>query len=445
MSDQHNPIAQLVTIMQRDWQKTASENPDAQFIRWLIKKEESRLFEGFSKLESSPHGSLEDVFVTMFTPFNGEEDFSIQLVRDWIKAFEEDKQVEDKSIWDFETFSTKEKNCKYEEDKDLLLVELLDNFRQNCVGDRPLVLNLLPRNINSPRSLNNWLEKIANIQLPEKVKISVLDYQSNLYLKRFFNSKKNEKFKATIVTKLDYDGAVNKLITAGAASDPQVEFRKCMLEMGKAAGKKDEALLDKWGQRAIEAGQRSGDKALFATAHMFYAANLFGFKKDEKITKVFDQTNRIIKKGIQSENPAFTSLNIQLHGFMASNHKQFGRKKKAIEYFEKQGNLCLEHNFVLQSIMPFTMVLEGIKSDNERYNALLEKVYIAGDQLSKEELESSTYCYIAQDYHTLLLKQSKYEEAETLDQRFSEIFGESWKEDIQKRRKQVKKKIKLEV
>ena len=76
MLSEHNPIAQLVTQIQNKWIADASPFPKLKIIRWLIKPEEARLFEGFLKLESTEHGAIPEILVAMLCPFKDETTYS---------------------------------------------------------------------------------------------------------------------------------------------------------------------------------------------------------------------------------------------------------------------------------------------------------------------------------------------------------------------------------
>ena len=69
MNTEHNPIAVLVSKVQRKWNEEVHPSNDYKLVRWIIRSEQARLYEGFLKLESSSHGSIPEVFVVLLTPF----------------------------------------------------------------------------------------------------------------------------------------------------------------------------------------------------------------------------------------------------------------------------------------------------------------------------------------------------------------------------------------
>ena len=91
--NEHNPIAQLVNKIQQTWQEKISGRAELRFVRMLIKPEEARVYEGFCKLESSPHGRLPEVFVTQLTDFEAEDSFSGALIKDWLQTYDQSMEL----------------------------------------------------------------------------------------------------------------------------------------------------------------------------------------------------------------------------------------------------------------------------------------------------------------------------------------------------------------
>ncbi|WP_315814944.1 hypothetical protein [Paraflavitalea speifideaquila] len=94
MLAEHNPIAELVHKIQSKWIKEVSPFPHLKMVRWLIKPEEARLYEGFLKLESTEHGALPELVVTLLTPFENENDHSLHLYNDWINTLQADQKAQ---------------------------------------------------------------------------------------------------------------------------------------------------------------------------------------------------------------------------------------------------------------------------------------------------------------------------------------------------------------
>src|SRR5687768_9810220 len=92
----HNPIAELVHQTQKKWMDEVSPHPQFTLVRWLIKPAEARLFEGFLKLESTEHGALPEVLITMLSSFGDKDGYSSTIIKDWGEAFIQDTKTHEK-------------------------------------------------------------------------------------------------------------------------------------------------------------------------------------------------------------------------------------------------------------------------------------------------------------------------------------------------------------
>ncbi len=66
--------------------------PHHTLIRWMLKPEESRMYEGFCRLEASPHGKLDNLFLFFFTPFASLKTFSFDIITNWLQEYDDPQQ-----------------------------------------------------------------------------------------------------------------------------------------------------------------------------------------------------------------------------------------------------------------------------------------------------------------------------------------------------------------
>src|ERR1700761_848098 len=90
MINQHNPVMQRLGEMAGRWQKEI--RPQHRLIRWMLRPEDSRMYEGFCRLEASPHGHLDSLFVFFYTPFLEMETFSHAIIIDWLKEYDDNEE-----------------------------------------------------------------------------------------------------------------------------------------------------------------------------------------------------------------------------------------------------------------------------------------------------------------------------------------------------------------
>jgi hypothetical protein len=267
MLAEHNPIAELIHKIQTKWMKEATPFPHLKLVRWLIKPEEARLYEGFLKLESTEHGALPEMLVTMLTPFEREDNYAADLYADWMKALKADQKAN--QVLTVEQIAIVEAAgapSSGQPDPDARLLKMLGLFQQQLIGgDTPFVLALLPRSIHDMEGYRLWLIRLLKKGIPAQVSLMVFDHIGAYHLDGVV--KKYPEITKSLSVILDMDGAVSKIVKAGNPNAPEVKLNECILEMGKGVQQNNPAKVDEWGEKALQITQRSGQKSLFATAH----------------------------------------------------------------------------------------------------------------------------------------------------------------------------------
>jgi hypothetical protein len=431
--NEHNPIAQLVNHIQRAWLKQTSAQPAHKLVRLMIRPEEARLYEGFCKLESSPHGSLPEVFATHLTNFEDEETFSAALIKDWLDMFDNSQEVITQAglQWNTAPFKLALANHNNTALDDTLL-QLLASFSK--AAGRPVVLALIPRQVSSTPALRTWLTTLLKKGVPENVKLAIMDYIGNeqfaLHERQFPGQL------CAIQAPIDLNAAVQKLAQSGDPNNPEIMLRKCVFEMGAALKDKDVKRLHRWGQTALDATQKSGNKGLFATAHIMYAGMLFHFKRDPKIPELLERGLRIAKQGMQAGDNACPPLVVQFYGYQAAYAQIRRRFTEAIDLFIQQATLGEQQGFGQQALNAWYQAAELCRRKAaSRYYDVLEKGYLAGRTLSDEEVSASIYIYILRDYYDYAHANKKTEVLSEIDEKMGRLFGEDWKAEIDRIRK----------
>lgn len=447
--NEHNPIAQLVNQIQRAWLQQTGKQPAHKLVRLMIKPEESRVYEGFCKLESSPHGSLPEVFVTQLTNFEDEDTFSAALIKDWLDAWDQSEaliqQMAERDTpvqWNAEPYRQALARGNGVSLDDTLLL-LLSSFRK--AANRALVFALIPRQVSSTPAMKTWLSNMLKKGIPEQVKLLVTDHIGNEQFalhERLFPGQL-----CTIQVPIDLPGAVRKLALSGDPNNPEIMLRKCVFEMGAALKDKDVKRLHHWGQSALDCTQRSGNKGLFATAHIMYAGMLFHFKRDPKIPELLDRGLRIAKQGAQGGDKACLPLLVQFYGYQGAYAQIRRRFTEAIDLFIQQANAAEEHQFAQQALNAWFQAAELCRRKSSgRYYDVLEKGYLSGRHLSDEEVSASIYIYLLRDYYDYAHAQKKGAVLQEIDEKMGRLFGNDWKSDVdQMRKKRTPFNLPLEV
>jgi hypothetical protein len=203
--------------LQQQWYDAVEETPGYKLVRWLIKPEDAVLINSFYKVESSPYGRLSEFFIVMLTPFERYEDFSQQLLSDWISLWENDPAVKTtRSEWDVE--SLKNRLAAGDDANALLRDALIDFQKKFCREDQVLVFGCVPRSIADMPVFNQWIIELAE-KLPENIKLCFTDHTGRNYLNASFGAFKNKAL--TLECKnLDLNRAVRQMATSGNPGEP---------------------------------------------------------------------------------------------------------------------------------------------------------------------------------------------------------------------------------
>lgn len=435
MHSQHNPIAQRIDEMRRVW--TEKVKKDSVLVRWLLEPDDSRMYEGFCRLESSPHGTLNEFFVFFYTPFDDINSFSKNIIRDWLTEVKANtdlkRQVQESGIpiheWNYKRFEDAIIINNNRDFYNSMLIDLMDSFRQlSNQPDIPLVLSLLPTNI-SQGGFAQWLNEMMQKKFPLNLRILVFDHLQGNYWGNLFEMYRPKT--VTLTHDLRMEDAIRQIATGGDPNKPDVQFRKCMYEMGDASGKKQLHKLHEWGKKAVEVGTKSGQKDLLATAYITYAGMLFTFKEYQTIQFLLDTGIRVCKTAISSGNETVKPLLLQFYGYKAAAFQQQKDTKQAFEWFMKQGREAHEFGLFAQSISGYhkAYLLAQFKNlQNEQVDALATALNNTS-HLQNDEIKTTEYPYIAYDY-VMLTRQNiagtDYEKAGMINDRMQEIFGAGW-------------------
>jgi tetratricopeptide (TPR) repeat protein len=441
--NEHNPIAFELNKIQHAWLKEVAKNPQLRVVRLVIKPEEARVYEGFCKLESSPHGQMPEVFVTHLTNFEDEDTFSADIIKDWLETFDNSaalmEELQKRNVaftWNPKVYQQALEHGNGQPLDDTLL-RMLNDFKQALPreeADKQLVLALLPRQVSHMRGLKNWLTNMLKKGIPAGVKLLMFDHVGDEQLaihERLFPGQMH-----SMHVPLELQNAIQKLAKSGNPNDPEIALRRCMFEMGDALKAKDIKRLHEWGQKALDYTQKSGNKGLFATAHIMYAGMLFYFKRDPQLPVLLERGMRISKQGMQQGDVACLPLMVQFYGYHGA-YAQIRRNfDEAIEWFIKQAKLAQEHQFNQQAMNGWYQAAELCRRKNTgRYYMVLEEAYLAGLSLQDEEISTSVYIYLLRDYYDYVHNKKIQDTIQKIDEKMGRLFGNNWKEEVDRIRK----------
>lgn len=440
--NEHNPIAMELGKIRAKWMSAVPAKPGTKLIRFLIRPEEARVYEGFCKLESSQHGYLPEVFITQLTSFESAETFSRDLIRDWLEAYRKDEKTREALAHTIPSFSWNPQPWQQVIDQypdgnhDDTLLQLLNSFRAALPGDDPqLVFVLLPRQVSSTADLGRWCCTLLKKGVPQAVRFLLVDHLERPHFDEPFARFQEQSL--TLAVPLQLQEAIRKIATRGNPNDPEVRLRECMFEMGKALQAKNAKQLHHWGQQALQCTQRSGQPGLFATAHLVYAGMLFHFRDDERIGQLLHTALKISKQGASAGDRTCIPLYIQSCGYLGAHAQLRRHHNEALDWYLKQADVCMEHQFPQQAVTAYYLAAElSQRREKSRYAGILEQAYAAGRSLSDEEVRTSVFLYLLRSYYDVALDNADVPLCREIDTRMEPLMGVAWKEEVDRTKKE---------
>jgi hypothetical protein len=443
--NEHNPITVRLDEMVQVWKKNV-RSPH-RLIRWMLKPEDHRMYEGFCRLEASPHGKLDNLFVFFYTPFNSVGTYSYDLIKNWLHEYDEAEAKQQVAMGDIQGTWYVEPFRKAVEEKDYnacdtLLPVMIQSYK-NFTGlpDTDFVFSVLPKQMNSPQQFLQWLQQWMELLKQPGIQLLVFDHSDGNFWGSVFEEYTD--YTVTLKHELRMQEAIRQIATAGAATDPYAFFRKCMFEMGEAANKKNKPLLNEWGEKAIESGKKTGDKSLLATAYIAFAGMLFNFKDHEQINQLLDTGMRLCQQEIAGGNESLKSMLLQYYTYKGADCQLQKERKEALQWFMKAGEEAAAFGFAGQAVSAYykAWVFADHKSWQEEKLLASQQAMQLTSQLTDEEIQSSEYPFMAYDF----LQQQQEEDdslAETVRQKMVSAYGDNWQKTVEElKQNYTKKKI----
>lgn len=440
---EHNPVTVRIDEMVQVWKRQVK--PQHALIRWMLKPEDSRMYEGFCRLEASPHGKLDNLFVFFYTPFDKEETYSHSLMENWLREYDDPQQQQAMRAagitqpWELGQFREAVVTNNYALCDELL--PLMTGSYRHWINmpAQPLVFGLLPKQMSHPRRFAQWIARWMEQLRPPQIQLLLFDHVEGNHWGKVFEQ--YEHSAVSLHHDLRMQQAIRQIATSGAVHDPHAFFRKCMFEMGDAATAHNKELLNSWAQKGIEAAKKSGDKILLATAYITAAGMLFSFKDHAAIDHWLDTGIRLCKQEIAAGQESMKPLLLQYYTYKGANSQVQKERKDALQWFVKAGDEAKAYGFAAQAVSAYykAYVFAGYKNMQEAASQAATASMQLTSQLTNEEIQSSEYPFMAADF----MQEKKLQHTalrEVVAHKMIEAFGEDWPATVAEMKKNYTKK-----
>lgn len=448
MDNEHNPISVRIRQVQDLWLKARGEKPRARAFVMNYTPEDYALIEGFIGIESTPHGISDDTFLVFRTLLDNKVDFYKSLIEQWITAFHKD--LESHPEWHWNDFAhLKEQYYKLSpKDGHSLLTfysQLLHSFKRfEGVTGNLLVLVLV-------------IERVESLDVLHEVLKEFLDATDGDIGLLFMEAKGEEIF-SPIIKKMGDKGCVvelpnqnmgaayKEIITQGDPNDPQVQYRKLLLEMGEETAKSSRKRLKKIAiEEFFPLCKKLGDTNLWVSGYLAVSGFLMHFKEEgELLQQMLDQALAVIQEATPTDEPLmYADLTIHCYLYKGAAYAMAKDLEKATSHFMNAIHISKQTENHAQTINCYnSILLVLLKKDRTDYTSILKEAFEYGYSLPDEELRLINISFIAQAFISKGEDVSRKLEQE-IDDRMLSLYGEHWQESPKAAIRRIEKENKL--
>lgn len=448
MDNEHNPISVRIRQVQDLWLKARGEKPRARAFVMNYTPEDYVLTEGFIGIESTPHGISDDTFLVFRTLLDNKVDFYKSLIEQWITAFEKDLESHPEWHWnDFAILKEQYYKLSPKDGHNLLTFysQLLHSFKRfEGVTGNLLVLVLV-------------IERVESLDVLHEVLKEFLDATDGDIGLLFMEAKGEEIF-SPIIKKMGDKGCVvelpnqnmgaayKEIITQGDPNDPQVQYRKLLLEMGEETAKSNRKRLKKIAiEEFFPLCKKLGDTNLWVSGYLAVSGFLMHFKEEgELLQQMLDQALAVIQEATPTDEPLmYADLMIHCYLYKGAAYAMAKDLEKATSHFMNAIHISKQTENHAQTINCYnSILLVLLKKDRTDYTSILKEAFEYGYSLPDEELRLINISFIAQAFISKGEDVSRKLEQE-IDDRMLSLYGEHWQESPKDAIRRIEKENKV--
>ncbi len=436
MNNEHNPLSVRIRTVQELWLNQSRKFPDARIFVLNYKQEDNILVEGFVGVESTEHGISDDIFLVFRTHLEEQGQMLHSLIAQWIEAFSRDLETHPDWNWEeFETFKEEFKGVAENSTSALLelYLRILNSFKRFIGGEHNrLVIVLI-------------LEYIKDITLLEKVVVNFAECLPQ-FGAILFPEIRGQEIYTPIASSLEKKGCVltlpdqntaavyKELATQGDPSDPQVQYRRLLFELGEKTSQKKKNEIKHIGEtRFIPLCRSMADTQIWASAYLILGGLMMNFKEEKEYTlQTLNKGLSILRRETSEEDSLkYSDLVIQFYMYQAATYSMNDEHKKATTAFLQALEVARLAGNKPQVINCYNSVLLVLlKQEQSAYVKILHEAFEFAYAMTDEELRSINISFIVSAYLSKI-KDIEASYRQTISSRMVTLYGVHWEETPQ--------------
>jgi len=446
---QTNPIMERIVRLSEQFRASLQEYPDVRIVCWLgASASEYKMINGFVMYQMSEEGNLDDIFVSCRQLFNADtaEKYGLEtckLMEQYVEAWNENERLTSVT-------GTINWKCAFDERKSdaANFVQNMNNLAASfsCSEEQKLIVALLPQRIDDIFKFKEWIKEMLSRPIDNTVCFMLYDtYNEKMY--ESFDSKYPDKF-LYIQPDMDLYGAVNQILENSKQDNKDeqekdvISFQQLLIKISLAVSKQDEKQALDLSRNAIELAKKHEMYNLEALVHYFLYNLYVSIEKDQDAEKSIDKALEYARKAVDKGEEGSETTYAQ-YLIVKGNIFLFKKKySKAIPFYEDalQMSKSSGTNSISINMCQMLGLCHRKAGDSDRaYEYFVDGWNMIESTMTTEEINvQQVLCYYAIEYKKVL----KGKEADRLDARFEEIWGEKWQAKIEQMHKDRKKAFK---
>lgn len=423
-----NPITYRIEKMRKNWSENVCDA--TQLVRWVLLKDEVRMFKAFSLLEASEHGRIPELFFNFDVPFSTSEQYGRDLLESWLSIWDNEDaraEVEHANVipdWDAKPY----RDAPIKKSEEIFL-EAMSTFAASIDPDQQLVLGVMPAGYMGEPGFLEWVLKCLEI-LPDNLKLMIYDLSE-----RPIFHKVPMHFKVTsLVAHLTMSEATKEIIRQGDLNDPAVGVNLCILNIAEAANDNNEDEIHHWGKEGVEIAENTGLKSIVSTVYLAYGSAFYQLKKFKEAIRLFAIAEDEAMKGKAESDIAVPAVLLQTYNFQAAAYLYTKKYPEAREYYMKASEEALNQKnmaMYMEAQRQASMMSEKMY-DTEKAFSLIEDTFEKCKSLDKLNLKFTSMLLICIRYHEFAYDQKNKPLVDEIDAFATDIWTDQWKDISQK-------------
>ena len=423
-----NPITYRIDKMRKNWAENVCDA--TQLVRWVVLKDEVRMFKAFSLLEASEQGQIPDLFLNFDISFSSPERYGLDLLESWFLIWDSEDaraEVEHANVipdWDDKPY----RNAPIKKSEETFLTAM-STFAASIDPDQQLVLGIMPAGYMGEPGFLEWVLKCLEI-MPSNLKFMIYDLSE----KPIFH-KVPMHFKVTsLVAHLNMSEATKEIVRQGDLNDPAVGVNLCILNIAEAAGEKNENQIHHWGKEGVDIAEKTGLKSIVATVYLAYGSAFYQLKKFKEAIRLFETAEDEALKGKAESDIAVPAILLQTYNFQAAAYLYTKKYEEARECYMKASDEALNQKNMAMYMEAQRMasIMSEKMYDTEKAFSLIKDTYEKCKPLDKLNLKFTSMLLICLRYYEFAYDQKNKALVDEIDAFASDIWSEQWKDVSQK-------------